>query len=373
MLRSNWSKATQSINSLMRQFIDLLNEAPVANMQVLNDATDLVLSILPRSVQKGEVTNRSVSWAAASKLAEKYANTPFEEALKGLAGIPIVINNQHKTSSVGAYMDKPHRALFIYVKSLIGDEADFDLPQAQGVRLDNKAIQSLRGIILHELRHHFQTYLYPGYFALTRDTHDGKYRTDPIEIDAAWHHHLSEIEASQFETATAYADAVMASFGAYKDLTPQRHQHYRRKTIQYWTSLNDPSTVRDETLLQRHERIQAEFRQSLADMLTLEENDLRILVPGYDQGAPNFWIKEHIRPAIRAMVLKPFLTAGNAPWAYLCFAMGNMEDPAPVRKFLEKLSGVKAKDAIEDLDRVLDRYDSRAIISWVKDRFDIER
>lgn len=89
--------------------------------------------------------------------------------------------------------------------------------------------------LVHEFRHLFQSVLY-GKYADGPIAHKEKYESRQIELDATWHDIIGEYDVSDFSyDPEDYANTVMDEMNHVKNLSPKMNQHYKRKTLKYFT------------------------------------------------------------------------------------------------------------------------------------------
>jgi hypothetical protein len=207
----------------------ILIERTVDNINLLRDCVDLVITNLPRKFSKNKRYVKHGLTRGHAELVKKYAQSRYFGIIKKIFP-DLTIATRNETASANS------TTLGSYTPGLIILNVSGFMRSAEAVTLDevlahrNKQ-ESFKAVILHELRHLFQSYLYMEYY---RSTIGRNYREDPTEIDAAWMHHLEDRPVDQFPDAVSYAKAVMSSFTEYKDLTPQWQTHYFRKTVRYY-------------------------------------------------------------------------------------------------------------------------------------------
>lgn len=366
-----------------------LYERTTDNLGVLRDCADLITKNLPGVFKPDQIAFvPGYSLSGLRALVEKYKDTPYAEAVKSLSQHMFMFDNREaieKSTVMGSYTAKPDQILKIDIAPFMRpkrndpawrDERDAQeaairqhggLPLAMVLAKRNAdlPIKTFRGILLHELRHLFQSFLYQNYFYADREGEN--YRVAPVEIDAAWTHHLEEYPTADYPSVSAFVDAVMASFATYKWLTPDQLRHYRRKTARYYFDQHrgDQADHTTLSLADRKEARRKPVRDMILNALAPQKGDydLRTL-PGYDPDARMFFLPQRVFDAARHIVGKDAKTvAGNAPFLYLAIAlMLPAEQAKAARNHLTKVNGISFEQALDISDAFADRgFDTQAI------------
>ena len=329
----------------------ILFERTTENMQVLNDCVDVIVANMPFRfpVDKTEIRfGREMRGIDA--LIGKYQDTRFVEAVKALRLHDFVFtNSQQIGSTAGRYIAKPRLMFQFYISAFLGECRDITRSELLAYR-GNLSIKTFRGILLHELRHMFQSFLYQKYY-YGRDDFD--YRTEPVELDAAWLHHLQDFDVALYPDITDYVNAVMDSFSVYKTLSDKQRRHYRAKTARYYFDRHraklDQLTVPIKERL-RQQRI--EFNKRILARLGKFSNaiDLRDLV-GYDAGSKRFFLDHDVVRGVMAIIAgNKVVSLVNAPIVYLLMAMVTLPGEAgEVMRHLRSVQRVTLADALNHL------------------------
>jgi hypothetical protein len=206
------------------------------NMQLLNDCVDLIIQKMPYQFEANQ-SYELRGWDLNIKpIAAKYPGN--EEFFRVLTHTNLIFGNKEyaiNKTTLGSFIAKPVLILAFNLSGFMQSAQTLNRDALLTMRRDDLPIKTFRAIVLHELRHMMQSTSYEKYYyGKGNDQAETSYKTSPIEIDAAWNHHLQDFDPKQFPTGNAYADAVMASFANYKTLSPEWQNHYRRKTIRYW-------------------------------------------------------------------------------------------------------------------------------------------
>lgn len=210
-------------------------------MQCLKNCLELVISNLPRRFEANsrfEIDGGDL--LGLEKLEQTYRGTKYAAAIAGFRRVSFVFDNRSEVmglSWIGFYQSLPHRIVGVRISALMQSFEDVSLEAVLAYRNPEVVIQSFRSILLHELRHVFQSFLYPTYYDKIANSNID-YKKDKTEIDASWMHHLEDYDPRDFDTAEQYVREIMDSLAGYKNLTAKEKQHYFRKTARYYLSVN---------------------------------------------------------------------------------------------------------------------------------------
>jgi hypothetical protein len=210
-------------------------------MQCLKNCLELVISNLPRRLEAdSRIEIAGGALRGLENLERAYEQTKYAAAIAGLREVTFVFDNRSEVmdlSWIGFYQSLPQRIVGVRISALMGSFDDASLEAVLAYRNPNVVIQSFRSILLHELRHVFQSFLYPGYYQKTLVS-NVDYRSDKTEIDASWMHHLEDYDPRDFDSAERYVHEIIGSLADYKNLTAKEKRHYFRKTARYYLSAN---------------------------------------------------------------------------------------------------------------------------------------
>ena len=213
-------------------------------MQCLKNCLELVISNLPRRFEadsRFDINGNDLR--GLDKLEQKYEATKYAAAIAGLRKVAFFFDNRSEVmglSWIGFYQSRPHRIVGVRISALLSSSEDVSLEAVLAYRNPDVVIQSFRSILLHELRHVFQSFIYPEYYDKIADS-DVDYRKDKTEIDASWMHHLEDNDPREFQSGGQYINEIMSSLAVYKSLTPRERKHYFRKTARYYQNVIAPS------------------------------------------------------------------------------------------------------------------------------------
>jgi hypothetical protein len=331
-------------------------ERTIDNMEILRECTEMLINNLPHQFPANQTF-----WLAGGDLKglpaliAKYKNTPYEKTINSIKFIGFGFRNTEAlvgTGTLGAFRAKPELLVLINVSAFMNSAEAIPVGTVLNHYRNDLPIKSLRAIILHELRHVFQSFEYEKYYYNLGSKNDVPYKRNPVEIDAAWNHHLQDYDVSQYPNANAYADAVMGSFASYKSLSPEWQNHYRRKTIRYWMeatrqpntdALSQPAPQR---LVQNRERTKQWLLPTIGKIAG-HDYDLRTL-PGYDQQSRMFFLSNRVIQATSGMIANDKVVQPTAaPILFLVLSLVTPPDKVPeVVKHLRGVQRITPQEAI---------------------------
>ena len=343
-------------------------------MELLQEVADWIIDLLPATIRDGETAKVSLGSYSREreleKLLDRYGGDQrFRAGLRELSSLDIYVDNEHTSSIKGSYTHMSHRrdaVIVVYCKTG-SNESDWGKPLYTSARQAQNGIDvTLKSTLVHELRHHFQRYSYSKYYGKNIGT--GDYHKNPIEIDAAWFHHLEEFDATEYSSAKSFANALMKSFTEYKRMDPTGKwaQHYYRKTIKYWLARmgkpEETKSIHDRLAVAREQR-----GELLASMIPTETIDLRV-IPGYD--ARSFFINTDMLFSARNMVKKARdISPGNCYLIALMMLFGDTNHTA-VTKYLPKLAGVSFSDILA-ANPFPDKFDRDSIDRFMREKYHV--
>jgi hypothetical protein len=209
-------------------------------MQCLKDCLELVISNLPRAFKADSRFDIDGSeLRGLDRLEQTYGATKYAAAIAGFRKVAFVFDNRSEVmglSWIGFYQSMPQRIVGIRISALLNSCEDASLETVLAYRNLDVVIQSFRSILLHELRHVFQSFIYPMYYHKI-EVSNVDYRKDKTEIDAAWMHHLEDYDPHEFQTGGQYVNEIIDSLASYKSLTAKERKHYFRKTARYYQNV----------------------------------------------------------------------------------------------------------------------------------------
>jgi len=153
--------------------------------------------------------------------------------------VPLIFANRASGSLKGAYSHSASQEasnlddIVLYLPAILKTEPR-SLPTTE---VKSKSVETT---LVHELRHVMQRRQFGSFYHKmvgTQQTDAYNYHTDPIEIDAAFLHHLHDEEATNVKD---FVDGVMSRFSNYKKLTPRQYEHYKKKAASYFYAKQSP-------------------------------------------------------------------------------------------------------------------------------------
>lgn len=201
-----------------------LFESTIVNVKALQDIAD---HLLANKNYGAWPINIEFDLAFINEIDKKYGKV-YKNFLKYINGemIKLQINtNTAKGSGTYEYVP-PNKRIVVNVSDDYG---------AMTVGINP------RTTLVHELRHVFQEYSHSEhFFNHTYDKHKD-YTTNPVEIDAAFHHILTYHD--DVLSGKDFVKHVMRTFDAYKRLTDKQYEHYKRKAAAYWQARHNSNTT----------------------------------------------------------------------------------------------------------------------------------
>jgi len=326
-----------------------LVEGTFDNMAVLRDCVELLIRNLPYQFPANQtIWLAGVNLNGLDAIINKYKGTPYETTINSIKLMAFAFRNTEaliQSGTVGAYRAKPDMMVLINVSAF--------MRSAEAVRVEDVLrqyraelpIKTFKAILLHELRHVFQSFSYEPYYYGRGNREDLLYKKSPVEIDAAWSHHLQDFDVTQYPDANSYTDAVMASFASYKSLTPPQYDHYRRKTLRYYVEMIGRVGRQPDPLAQPAGQRLVANRTATRQWLSAAINqlggdiDLRNL-PGYNPQATRFFFPQNAVRATAGMIAQDkTIKPEAAPIAFLVASLAITPDKGP--EVIRHLRGVQ--------------------------------
>jgi ribosomal protein S18 acetylase RimI-like enzyme len=363
-----------------------LFESTTGNMEILKDVVDVIISKLPATFESGSVTHIDGESLPLNILEKKYKKNPKHLTfLNKIKDMTFVFTNAipKNKKTLGFFMSALDLILIhlsIFMKSNTTMLLRDVLEMSNG--------NTFRGILLHELRHVFQSIDYPDYMysdnrhALTLQQ-DG-YSIDPIELDAAWFHHLQDYNIEEYvDTPHGYVRDVMQSFSGYKKLSKKQFEHYKRKTAVYYVAKMKGESV-DHLTLTPKERLavkKQKVQKNISNILNRFEweNDLNLReeIQGYDPNAGNFLLPMRRLVSVKQVPSAEKVSTSHKVFLFILVALGFSESTDNAEKINTLMKNVHKftyQDAIDNIDETLTgyKYDNNSLKKIIKDVFSKE-
>lgn len=241
----------------------LVSESNYDNLKPLTLMAQSILKNVSYSLEKGN-TNKVVPSFNDDllKVLRKYGDVYDSLCSYIEQYVPIYLANGATGNFKGAYTHSPTQEnpyiddITIYVPTIIEPKDVYTSSDLRNPKIENT--------LVHELRHVMQRRQFGKYYHAVADRGDN-YRTDPIEIDAAFLHHLHD------ETATdlrGFVYGVMDRFSKYKDLTAKQYEHYKRKAAAYYYANVSPESSGKSTPQERLDKQRKEKWDAMISQVT---------------------------------------------------------------------------------------------------------
>lgn len=345
---------------------ELIVEKTLTNMNALSDCADLIIENMPYNFPSGMDDEYLVSdFRGAENLIKKYENTKFEGNIKVFVSKYIVRYISEKSNLGGALITGHGRyELLLNIAGYMHENADFTRYQILDAAHADAGIKTFKSVVLHELRHLFQQVEYPNYSNSERNI---SYTKDPIEVDAAWHHHLQDRPPYNYSNAQSYVKDVMAGFTKYKDLSDKQIRHYAAKTAAYWHDYSTvPSLPRGATPLERFKEKQEKVAKLISSSLQSKNrpDDLREYIPNYNPDSRSFFVPDKWYEVMASLIMaRVAIIKENAVIAYLVIGLTVPKDEIPsAKKYLSSVSKIDINDAMAGCDKLSEKgFDGEAI------------
>lgn len=367
------------------------HEAIIENLSVLDDCTKATIDLLPYALNENQIHTVSGS-RIYQTLIGKYKGTRYEPVIEVLKNTEFIFSNstmnmkRRLINDKGEIITVPNGTMGYYrvqkgmrygtvgfnISAMMKSAEKHTKSDILSFRNTDLPLKSFKAVVVHELRHVFQSVLYANYYFSVRDD---TYTDDPVEVDAAFMHHLVDYPPSEYSNVSAYVDAVMKSFAEYKKIKPdhKRYMHYYRKAASYYFE-KTRSLAPDLLNQTRHQRLNA-ARKFITDPLiaafepyTKRDFDLR-QIRGYDQNSRNFLLSSRVFAVASGLMSKNAKTiATNAPFIYLAaalFVRPGME--TRTQKYLERVTKLPFENALDM--SVFNGFDTSTIRNLIENKF----
>lgn len=225
----------------------IVNEAAVDSIKLLSAVSDMILDLLPSTLPKGKrvtVIGKDILPSELNKLKNEFERySAHVDYLTTKTSYVFINEDEWVNVNTGG----THRNTFygseitVNVSGFFDEARDISKKELITRRPSAKSLQSIRSILVHEMRHAIQSIEFRKYFDDVA-TREMDYRVDPREIDAAWLHHLHDNSPTDYKSGKEFADAIMRTFGSYKSLSEKWRKHYWRKSVRYWLDVTSKSS-----------------------------------------------------------------------------------------------------------------------------------
>ncbi|ASV44123.1 hypothetical protein PBI_SCTP2_108 [Salicola phage SCTP-2] len=254
----------------------VLNESAKDDIEILINIADIIISKLPSRISKND--SISISYESLSNsykippgLPDKYKNY-YDILLNETSYYFSNYETDLDSPAVGEFKESAvldNNIINVFIPVLLGEAENISKDRLISFYNQNRSIKTFRSVLIHEMRHAIQNDEYKDYFNQSAD--ENPYENDPVEIDAAWMHHLNDFDVNNYDNAQNYVNAVMKSFSNYKYLSKKQKEHYRRKTVRYYYEHREDNK----------EHVDIETRK-MNKIYSYIENDKNEILKGFD-------------------------------------------------------------------------------------------
>jgi ribosomal protein S18 acetylase RimI-like enzyme len=365
-----------------------LFESTTGNMEILKDISKLLIDKMPQKIFHDEIKRIWGDDLNLKPLREKYQKNKQHLAFLNKIEITrFVFSNseKHMSTTLGWY-NVSQNELFICISAFMRSNETVELKNILAKEYSLSALKTFRGILLHELRHVFQAVDYTDYFHSSADrakmgASTGDYTSNPIELDAAWFHHLQDYDVEEYKHApNSYVKDVMKSFSGYKKLSKKQLDHYKKKTGAYFVAVIKGESV-DHLILTPQERLKVKrkkIEQHILDILNRFEWDqdmnLREEITGYDMEAGSFFLPMRRLVSVRQVAGAEKVSLSHKVFLFILVAIGyseSVDNAASINNLMKMVHKFTYEDAINNLDEVLKDYsfDNESFKRLIRDAF----
>lgn len=223
------------------KLLDLFEKTRI-NIEVLGALADAILSEVRYSIDYGQRATVKLDPQFAETIRARYGD--FEAALAEYIAkwVPITFINIGPAALNGSYQHYPdHKDYRMDAITVILPQDPAKPQQMMGPRQIQKNT-TVKSTLMHEMRHVAQRTRFGAFYQarstdmsdLSTDTYTSqmaKYKTDPMEIDAAFTHIINN--NSHIDDPREFTKAVITDLTTYKKLTDKQREHYFRKAATY--------------------------------------------------------------------------------------------------------------------------------------------
>lgn len=371
---------------------DILAEGSKDDLAALTKIADVVISSLPDTI--GADSMFVIEGNHFTKLDKKKLMTELPARYKYYVD-HLLFNTKYtfvnKEDAVGDTAGGAHRRAFrhseiIIVLSVMFGNADVKTRnEIATTKLTTGSMHSVRSVMVHEMRHAIQSEDYPKFINKQDNSYgDGKeydYGVDPLEIDAAWMHHLHDREVSDYPDSQTFVSDVMDAFARYKTLSDKQHQHYWRKAAKYYHDV-ESGNVEQLDLRQRKDLRDKEFLDSfktdIMDSLVQHKDTLSDLRNFTDRELRNFILPVDAFTAATTKLLSLETNKGDVVEKNICYVYGFLGmlsevadiELSKVQQFVRKRHGIDWQYAVSYIEENgFGRFDKELFTSLIKNNF----
>jgi hypothetical protein len=234
--------------------LDLFEKTRI-NIEVLGALADEILSEVRYSIDYGHRFTVKLNPKFAETIRTRYGDAETVLAEYITKWVPITFINIGPTALGGSYQHYPdHKDPRMDAITVFLPQDPANPQQMMGPRQIQKNT-TVKSTLMHEMRHVAQRTRFGEFYQarstdvsdLSSDTftsHMAKYKTDPLEIDAAFTHIINN--NSHIDDPRAFAKQVIDDLSTYKQLTDRQRSHYFRKAAAYAYDRANPNKDQDD-------------------------------------------------------------------------------------------------------------------------------
>lgn len=265
----------------------MINESYAHIIKPLHEITNEILDNISQSVRPNIpiTVSNLLSNDFINSMYDKYGSR-FGKFSSFVNNIQITLHRENYGKTFASFSVDSYGNSYLNVfLQFIFPTIDYDISLTPTILMNSNKLQST---MIHELRHAMQSQEFKKFFSKhaekqTSKRDDFDYKTDPIEIDAAFTHIIFETPLDQ--PINSFVKEVMTKFSEYKTLTSKQIKHYFRSAAKYYTqhkNVYDKDTIQmtpKERLIKRNNDKMNITRQLLMAAIDLKfiPEDLREL------------------------------------------------------------------------------------------------
>ncbi|MFA5489828.1 MAG: hypothetical protein WC284_11505 [Candidimonas sp.] len=362
----------------MMRFQDI-SESYFKNLKPLQEMAKEILNNSTLSVKPNKVVtiNSPFSDDFIDEIYKNFGKEYGNLAVYVNDNIPINLLNMWNTKK-GLYSHSARKnysnmdEIRIFLWPILGSLYDDDVEMRTIHPNEIKSNNSIQTTLVHELRHVMQRQTYPDYYHkwAEKQTHSDteyNYSRDPIEIDAAFIHHLHD------ETNTSniheFVKSVMERFLKYKRLSKKQLEHYKRQAAKYYYTniskpLNPMTTPKQRLQMKKLKEVEM-AKNKILSVNTNPLSDLRNI--GHSSENRFFWPTERFDVLLRKFLNGEKFSELNEKYMVVYLSFINKLEKIPYQVIFN-LRDIKINDVIEWASTYdFQGFDREFIISSLKE------
>ena len=358
---------------------DIINESAKEDLELLSQMADIVLSHLPKTIPKDDVVELYLKNSTSVDNITKDHSSKYSQYYEQLLNnaIYMFVNDSEifGTNNAGTYNFTGTKHQIIINLTVFTNSYDkIEKDEIINIKNDKLAVKTVKAALIHEMRHAIQYTEYQDFYDYSEGTYP--YDVDPVEIDAAWMHHLQDYNVEEYDDAKTFVNDVIKSFSKYKYLTKKQKEHYRRKTARYFYDYNKEERD-EESLDQRYERYINNLISDKDKIVSIFSSKDKIDLRNYDnyENETNFLFpSSNFQKALSLSFNNSSETNKDNIYylyAYLSLIYDHYQfKPSNIEKYYKKMFGITHRDAISYIDNNgIGKFDKQFFIDKIKKVF----